>query len=186
MVEKRGIGNRANIYFDSIDLEILELLNIPNRKTYEGGYSVIDIIEKLKINNKSLKPHIDKLLTLGLIHIIHMKYAGNDKGCCDAKKYDDKVGLTTISVNFKFLNDIDYYSSMGDTNAEDTYKKDKKEVEDFNVLLNFLRSIRKMYYLEDSKQKLDIDLRSKDTFAKFSKNIGEIDYTKKKPKTSKK
>ena len=72
MIKKRGVGNRAHIYFDSIDLQILEFLDNPNHFTHEGGYSVLEVAEKLNINHKSLKPHIDKLLTIGLIEIMSL------------------------------------------------------------------------------------------------------------------
>jgi len=166
MVNKRGVGNRAEIYFDSIDLEILEFLNTPNRKTYEGGYSVIDIIDKLKINNKSLKPHIDKLLMLGLIHTTYMNYAGNIKGNEDDKKYDKKIGLTTSNVSFKFLCDINYYADKED---KPRYDKDKKDAERINFIIELLSEVRHMYYKEKSKEDIYIDLRSKETFDKFSK-----------------
>jgi hypothetical protein len=165
MVKKREVGNRAEIYFDSIDLEILEFLNIPNIKTNEGGYSVIDIIKELKINNKSLKPHIDKLLTLGLIHTTSMIYAGNIKRNEDNKKYDKKIGLTTSSVLFKFLNEIDYYSNTD----KRTFDRDKQEAEREDLIISILKDVRSMYYKEKSKENIYIDLRSKETFNKFSK-----------------
>jgi hypothetical protein len=174
MVKKRGVGNRAEIYFDSIDLDILEFLNNPNRKTHEGGYSVIDIIDKLKINNKSLKPHIDKLLNLGLIHTTYMNYAGNIKGNEDDKKYNKKIGLTTSIVSFKFLNDFDYYVDY-EINSK-KYNKDKDEAEKLDLIIDLLKEVRDMYYREKSKDDIYIDLRSKETFNKFSKQ--------KKPKKS--
>jgi hypothetical protein len=173
MVNKRGVGNRAEIYFDSIDLEILEFLNIHNLKTHEGGYSVIDIIDKLKINNKSLKPHIDKLLNLGLIHTTYMNYAGNIKDNEDDKKYNKKIGLTTSSISFKFLNEIDCYVDVDD---EKQYNEDKKNAEKVNLVIDILKDVRKMYNKEKSKELIDIDLRSKETFDKFSRMVkGSLD-----------
>lgn len=165
MGKKRGVGERSQIYFDSIDLEIMEFLNEKNYKTHEGAYSIFDIIDKIKINSKSLKPHIDKLLTLGLIETTTMFYAGNIRGCEDDLKYEGKGGLTTPTISFQFFNDIDYYSDV----TEDVFKEHKKKSEDFEKLLIELRKVRTYYWTEKQKKNIYIDLRSKETIKNFSK-----------------
>jgi hypothetical protein len=170
MGKKRGVGNRAQIYFDSIDLEILEFLNHKNRRTMEGAYSILDLIEHIKINSKSLKPHIDKLLSLGLLETIPMSYAGNIKGCEDDIKYDGKGGLTTPTISFNFYKDIDYY--MDSPENEEKFVEHEQKSKEFEKLLSDLRSVRAYYFREQQKKSIYIDLRSKETIKNFSKLKG--------------
>lgn len=60
---KRKVGERAEILFDSIDLEVLKKFN-----SFNNAVKVLELADSLKINHNSLKPHIDKLMTLGLIN----------------------------------------------------------------------------------------------------------------------
>jgi predicted transcriptional regulator len=60
---KRKTGERANILFDSIDLEILETIIL------NQTLGVLELCNKLRVNHFSLKPHIDRLLSLNLIFI---------------------------------------------------------------------------------------------------------------------
>ena len=59
----RGIGDRADSYLDSIDLEILETL-----EKYEG-LGVLALAEDLKIKHQTLKKHLEKLNAVDLILI---------------------------------------------------------------------------------------------------------------------
>lgn len=61
---RRKVGERAKVLFDSIDLAILELLDYSFI-----GLSVSELVSKLKIKHKNLKPHIDKLRKLELISL---------------------------------------------------------------------------------------------------------------------
>lgn len=136
---------RARIYFDSIDLEILELLN--NRKNeqnnYEGSYQVLEVAEKLNLNHKNLKPHIDKLRKLDLIFV----YSDSN----------NRILLSTPSAYFDFLNEIDYYTDGGGTEKE--YKREKEKKERFENIIGVLREVRKIYIEEKQSKILELDLR---------------------------
>ena len=90
---KRGI-----IYFDSIDLEILELLDTPN-KVNSIGWGVLEIVDRLNISHISLKPHIDKLLRLKLICTVDLsRYDIKSKKVIEKKK----VGLATVKARNEY------------------------------------------------------------------------------------
>jgi len=163
MVKKRGVGNRAYIYFDSIDLQILEFLDKPNRVTHEGGYPVLEVAEKLNINHKSLKPHIDKLLSLGLIETTYLNYAGNNA----INPLPSNNGLTTPRQSFWFYNDAELYDDENDTRIEE----DKKKAERFNNILKILQEIRGKFYKDNAKKEIYLDLRSKKTIKEFGKHL---------------
>ena len=62
-MEKRKVGERAEILIDTIDLEILEYLN-----GAESG--ILELANYLNINHKNLKPHIEKLIRANLLSVL--------------------------------------------------------------------------------------------------------------------
>lgn len=157
-MEKRARGIRSRIYFDQIDLQILHYLNEHNYKTIQGAYSVSELLENLKINSKTLKQHLDKLLLLKLILTTPLQYHNSDENN-DVKKY----GLTTPNVLFEFLREIDQYSDLPDH----YFNEDKKSSERFLEVLKLLEEVQSIYHEMDSKKSIDIDLRSKESLKKF-------------------
>jgi len=63
---KRKVGERAEILVDTLDLEILSEI----RKEELG---VLELANKLNIQHKNLKPHLVKLINVGLILISKTK-----------------------------------------------------------------------------------------------------------------
>ena len=63
-MEKRKVGIRSKILFDEIDLRIIQLLNNPKNN---DGLGVLEIAKWFGVMHNNLKPHLDKLLSLGLI-----------------------------------------------------------------------------------------------------------------------
>ena len=139
MKRSRGIP-----YFDNIDLEILEFLNIPNHSENSIGWSVLSLVDKLKITHISLKKHIDKLLRLKLI-------------CVDNRQ--DKIFLITI----KEMNEDLIFEEL----SNEQKKKIVNENTNFKIILNYLQQIKKLHYEKEQGELLDIDLRKTETQDRF-------------------
>jgi len=149
---KRGI-----IYFDSIDLEILEFINKPNYKENTDGWGVLEIANNLNISHISLKPHIDKLLRLELIHTITTT-SKNEK--------PRTFLLTTPPYNY-------FVADMNDLDKKEL-ERIKKENEKFEIILSCLKKVRGLFYEEERNKLLYIDLRKKpkeDKKIKTSKKV---------------
>lgn len=140
---KRNIGERAESYFDSIDLQILELLTTAqNERNNPEGYSVLDIADKLKVKHNSLKPHIDKLINLNLV----FAYSDENK----------KLRLWTGIANMYYTWNNDF-SSVANTLEEQ--KKYRKENEEQIAFIEYLKKVREIKRNENLKKQIDIDLR---------------------------
>jgi len=156
--KKRGVGIKARIYFDEIDLRILEALNTDSQLCHEGAYPVLILANTININRKSLQPHLEKLINLGLVDLVECSF-GKDKNL--------SIGLTTPKIHFDFLESINYYEDT----SEQRYIKDEKEVEYFETILEVLQNVRRMLYKQEKEQLLKIDLRSKETLEKFGASM---------------
>lgn len=66
-MRKRNVGEKAKVLLDSLDLEILNLLNTSKYKDSAIGYGVLDMVKMLNVTHKTIKPHIDKLKKSNLI-----------------------------------------------------------------------------------------------------------------------
>jgi len=106
MMDKRNIGQRASVLFDSIDLEILERLD-----KYNQGMGVLELATALKIKHKNLKPHIDKLRKLELIFIYK-------------HPTDNKVLLWTGMANMRENFGMDFWCVCDTQKEVDNLKKE--------------------------------------------------------------
>lgn len=68
--KKRGVGERSRVIIDTIDLDILDILNMSKN---QNGLGVMELKEEIGIAHNSLKPHIEKLIKLGLISFEQVK-----------------------------------------------------------------------------------------------------------------
>lgn len=154
---RRSKGERAETYFDSIDLQILEKLDTAqNIHNSPEGYSVLDLVSSLKIKHKNLKPHIDKLLKLGLI------FAYRDD--------ENKLRLWTGKANMRYIFQDDL-SIVCHNNEE--IKKAKKQMENENALLQYLQKVRGIKQEEALRKEIFIDLRKKDLSHELSGLLGK-------------
>ena len=69
-MSKRNVGERGRVLFDSIDLQILELLN------GEKYFGVLELTKSLRIKHKNLKPHLEKLMKANLVWAMRPDEAG--------------------------------------------------------------------------------------------------------------
>jgi hypothetical protein len=149
---KRGVP-----YLDSVDLEILELLDSPNWNVKKdlGGWSVLDIVEKLEIQHNNLKPHIDKLLKLNLICLKDLsEYKNRGEKNIKIKK----VGLTSIRVLIdRWIEDDVMFMS------DEELIKAKADREYFKNVVKCLSDVRKYFWDKEQKDFLELDLRSIET-----------------------
>lgn len=60
---KGKIGMRGRVLFDEIDLRIIQKLN------HDNGMGVLELAKWMGIMHNNMKPHIDKLISLGLVSI---------------------------------------------------------------------------------------------------------------------
>lgn len=153
---KRNTGERAETYFDSIDLQILEKLNYPkNINNSPEGLSVLELAETLKIKHKNLKPHIDKLLRLNLIFAYK-----DDK---------NKLRLMTGSANVE-------YTFGGDVSVITDNLKEQEEIRNSlreeETILKYLKKVRELKREEDLKKEIEIDLRKKEV----SNDLSSLGY----------
>jgi hypothetical protein len=148
---KEKTRSRGVVYLDSIDLEILEFLDKPNNNESVNGWGVLEIVKELNISHVSLKPHIDKLLRLDLITTITI---GTEKS------------RTLLIIKPEYNS---FMAEMGDVNKKE-YSEMKQEKERFEIIINFLRRIRKLFYEEQRNKLLYIDLRRKPKENKQIKN----------------
>lgn len=148
---KRNIGERAQIYLDSIDYEILNFI----KNSGGRGFSVLDLAKILKLNHNTLKPHLDKLIALKLIVL----------------SYDEKNLLLTTPIN---LSKYAYENLVPDIDFDT--KDDEKDVQHFNKYYSVLEDVHYYFRNEKNKSLLDLDLRKTRELKKHIK----IKITKKK------
>jgi len=123
--------------FDSIDLEILEMLDKSNQ-----GMGVLELATALKIKHKNLKPHIDKLRKLELIFIY--------------KHTDNKIYLWTGMANMRENFDMDFWSVCDTQKEVDNLQK---EIEEQEALLKYLKKVKTFEYETEMQKGLELDLR---------------------------
>lgn len=161
MVEKRVKGIS---YLDSIDLEILEYLDNANFEEDDlVGYSVLDIVDHLKIKHNNLKPHLDKLLSLKLITILEKPIRNKDnKAELDSKGVlKTKIVIANIKRgNLFWMNNV--YMQLN-PEEEELYSECKVENKRFEEVLKLLQTIRSYYYDKEKLKKVDFDLRKNAT-----------------------
>jgi len=136
-MDKRNIGQRASVLFDSIDLEILEMLDKSNQ-----GMGVLELATALKIKHKNLKPHIDKLRKLELIFIY--------------KHTDNKIYLWTGMANMRENFGMDFWSVCNTQKEVDNLQK---EIEEQEALLKYLKKVKTFEYETEMQKGLELDLR---------------------------
>ncbi len=140
---KRGIGERARVLFDEIDLKILELLNHPSpdyKNNRDKRYGILEIAGKLDLKHKNLKPHIDKLLRLELI------FPYENEG---------KLYITTGLQNFKDMGED--VTEMAHTKSEQ--EQILKQLSEEKILLNYLKKVSEQFRGEELKKRVAIDFR---------------------------
>lgn len=145
---KRKVGERAEILFDSIDLKILEELS--NTYIAGNGLQVFELVNRLKLEHKNLKPHIDKLLALDLIGIIRSTDSKGDK----------EVRLTTNSV---------WYENIGDIVSEFSKKEEedlKKKISYEKNAMVLLGRAKKYLWDKENEKIISLDLRKKEDIEK--------------------
>ena len=141
---KRNIGERAEIYFDSIDLQILEkLTTAKNVNNSPEGYGILEIADALKIKHNSLKPHIDKLRKLDLIFPYHDK--------------EGKLRLWTDIARMEHIYHNDF--SMGGNRSLEEEKEERENIEKGKTLLEYLKKVHDLIYQESMDKSVDIDFR---------------------------
>lgn len=147
-MSKRKVGERAEILFDSIDLDILKTLN-EARNRYGGyyeGLGILDLAQKLNLKHKNLKPHIDKLLALDLIF---------------AWKDEQKIRIGTEMENVKDLDEEMF--------EKKEWKEMQEETKEQRALLKYLEKSKQQQYKSKLAKDIEFDLRKK-------KNIEGINY----------
>lgn len=137
-MDKRNIGQRASVLFDSIDLEILERLDKSNQ-----GMGVLELATALKIKHKNLKPHIDKLRKLKLIFIYK-------------HPTDNKVLLWTGMANMRENFGMDFWMVCDTQKEVDNLKK---EIQEQEALLKYLNKVKAFEYETEMQKGLELDLR---------------------------
>lgn len=166
-MRKRNVGERAETYFDSIDLQILEKLDTAqNINNQPNGFGILELANALNIKHKNLKPHIDKLIKLELI----FAYKSNE----------DKLYLWTGRANMEY--NFDYDFSM----ITDNLKKQeemRKELEEEETLLKYLKKVRGLSYKDSLKKSIETDFRKlKSTLPKQINYTSELKRLKKNKK----
>lgn len=141
-MKKRNVGERAEILFDSIDLQILEkLLTAQNVNNQPEGYGILELANALDIKHKNLKPHIDKLKNLNLIF---------------AYKNNDKLYLWTGIANMKYIFENDYSLITDDIEKQEEMRK---ETEQEQNLIEYLRKVRSLNYKNNMTKAIEMDFR---------------------------
>lgn len=139
MVKVRGKGE---VYFDSVDLEILEFLI----DRAQNGAGVLEIADKLNISHKSLKPHIDKLRFLDLIVIVETTAVFG--------KTNNNVGEIKLCVPTAWYDDP--------SDWREGYEEEiKKQLRRFEEVIKSLRKIKNYEEEKEISKKLEMDLRKK-------------------------
>lgn len=134
MVDRKA-GERAKILFDNIDLKIIKMLNGAD---YGKGFGVLELADKLGLNHKNLKPHLDKLLHLGLIFIFK-----DENG--EAKLYTYIRNMETLTGQ-EFDSETDYHTAV-------------RKVNDHKVLVEYLEKVDSLEHNKEMKEILEMDLR---------------------------
>lgn len=153
-IKKRNVGERADIYFDSIDLQILNLLNTPNPDNHkqnmrEPYYTLFEVTARLNIAYKNLKPHLDKLRRLKLIEAL--------------TTINNIPVLTTPRASFNFYEDIGGYDRDNGFDIKG-YTKDKQSAEEFDKVLELLEAVRTTFYQAETEKLIEeFDLRTNKT-----------------------
>lgn len=124
-------GERAKILFDSIDLEILKILT-------REELSVLELGEKLELNHKNLKPHLDKLLSLNFIF--------------PYKTIHGKIRLISVIKNVE--DDPDYQFDSDDF-SQDLVKK----IENLKIFIEIMENIEAYNLKKQMSRDLELDLR---------------------------
>ena len=131
-------GKRAEVLFDSIDLQILKILN-----SAQLGIGVLDLVQRLNLKHKNLKPHLDKLIALGLVI----------------------VWRDTQNQKIKICSEMEVF---GDNN-EDEELQDK--IKKHRALLEFLEKAEEENNKLKSMQLTLFDLRKKKVIQNIGKKI---------------
>lgn len=132
LMGRRKVGERARVLFDFIDLMIIKTIN-----SSKEGLSVLELVDKLGLRHKNLKPHMDKLITLKLI-----------------KTYKDREGKAILSTASK---DLVLLKIAYDMNS--AYGEKKKLAEKEEALMKYLNEAYEYLKNKDNLDLIDIDLR---------------------------
>jgi hypothetical protein len=159
-IKKRSVGERADIYFDSIDLQILTFLNKRNPASYKDNdyshyyYDIPELIKGLNIPYKNLKPHLDKLRNLKLVEVFTTIENGT-------------AVFTTPKLAFEYCKDECIYDNEENTKL---YEKDKLKAEYFESVLSTLHNVSEFFYEKEKDKALnEFDLRTNKTRDKLKK-----------------
>lgn len=112
------VGRKSKVLLDSIDLEILKILN--EYSSY-NGLGILELTNKIKLTHQNLKKHLEKLIRIELV--LPLTESSNNK-------------ITLVTPYF-FRN---YASDDYDPNA----KKIKQMLEEYYILLSFLKKVNKL------------------------------------------
>jgi hypothetical protein len=166
MRKKREKRARGIPYLDSIDLEILQILNGTLGYKDFKIFGVLDLVDELNISHISLKPHIDKLMDLGFIRLIPMKEIPKEK----MKKFNydksGRVGVCSVKlINNNWLENVANFDNKDERETIDNVQQQNKLYDDVLLILNHIKNFTETKKTENL---FDIDLRKLETIKKYS------------------
>lgn len=134
-------GKKATSLFDNIDLQMINIImQYYNANNKLKGISVLDLANKIKINHNSLKPHLNKLISVGII--------------IPFRDSDDKVMLSVKNTLKEII-------SIEDFNNNDEYNDFLQEVYGLDGFINMSRRLETYKKQEEIGKTPKIDLRKK-------------------------
>jgi len=114
--KKRKIGERAIGLLDSIDLQILEVLE----EKCNEGIGIMELRQVIGIHHTSLKPHLDKLISCGLI--ISARVSGTNKISLEVV-YPDKKNNPIFTIKKPTIDSLravkEYYQKGNSLSKEE-------------------------------------------------------------------
>lgn len=144
-------GRKSKVLFDSIDLEILELL------TSNEPMGVLEVAKRINLTHQNLKTHLEKLLKLNLVTYLEI-------GSSTAPK--NKIELTTIASKAYQAMIYDIYSEAEKIVFTHT------ELKPFNAFLENLRKAKKITFEKETLAKIIQDLNFKKELKKNDNQKG--------------
>ena len=123
-------GRKSKVLMDSIDLEILDILDRYNQE----DIGVLELAEKINLTHQNLKKHLEKLIRLDLVDPITTK--GSNKislvtfrmfsECGDPKIEKRAKELEIVRSFLKKVNTLDYEKETIAKLSKELKKKKKK------------------------------------------------------------
>jgi len=140
-MEKRKVGERAEILVDSIDLQILEVL-----ENSEVGIGVLELAHRLNINHNSIKPHLEKLMRIKLI--------------LSKQGFNRKIFLLSPSSYYAtYINEI-----HGDDKWGKEFKDYRTKFNNFLEILNKINNLgiekQTLYEINEELERYDLNMKA--------------------------